>query len=67
MINAANQGNLALGMGNIRASQYGGYGSALGQALQMPGVQNYLRQATGGIGFGTGLGYGNEDYGQYFG
>lgn len=33
MINAANQGNLALGMGNIRASQYGTAGSALNTAL----------------------------------
>jgi hypothetical protein len=33
MINATNQGNLALGMGNIRASQYGTAGSALNQAL----------------------------------
>ncbi len=33
MTNAANQGNLALGMGNIRASQYGNYGSALNTAL----------------------------------
>lgn len=33
MTNAANQGNLALGMGNVRASQYGNYGSALNTAL----------------------------------
>ena len=33
MTNAANQGNLALGMGNIRASQYGNYGNALNTAL----------------------------------
>jgi len=33
MTNAANQGNLALGMGNIRASQYGNAGSALNTAL----------------------------------
>jgi hypothetical protein len=33
MTNAANQGNLALGMGNIRASQYGTAGSALNTAL----------------------------------
>jgi hypothetical protein len=33
LTNAANQGNLALGMGNIRASQYGTAGSALNTAL----------------------------------
>lgn len=33
MTNAANQGNLALAGGNIRASQYGNYGSALNTAL----------------------------------
>ena len=33
MTNAANQGNLALGMGNIRATQYGNAGSALNTAL----------------------------------
>ena len=33
MTNVANQGNLALGMGNIRASQYGTAGRALDQAL----------------------------------
>lgn len=33
MTNAANQGNLALQMGNIRASQYGTAGSALNTAL----------------------------------
>lgn len=33
MTNVANQGNLALGMGNIRASQYGTAGSALNTAL----------------------------------
>ena len=70
MLAGANQANAALAMGNIRASQYGGYGSALGQAI------NYFRQpqqapapvtdySTYG-GFGTGGGYGNQDYGQYF-
>lgn len=33
MTNAANQGNLALQAGNIRATQYGGYGNALNTAL----------------------------------
>lgn len=33
LTNAANQGNLALGMGNIRASQYGTAGRALNEAL----------------------------------
>jgi hypothetical protein len=70
LLSGANQANAALQMGNIRASQYGGYGSALGQVL------NYLRptqQAPAPVtdmstygGFGTGGGYGNQDYGQYF-
>ena len=33
LLGGVNQANAALQMGNIRASQYGGYGSALGQAL----------------------------------
>lgn len=37
LLAGANQANAALAMGNIRASQYGGYGSALGSVL------NYLR------------------------
>jgi hypothetical protein len=34
MMNASNQGNLALARGNIGASQYGNYGSALNTALK---------------------------------
>lgn len=48
MLNAANQANAALAMGNIRASQYGGYGSALGQALNyLPSGQNFLASMRG--------------------
>lgn len=35
MTNATNQANSLLNAGNIRASQYGGYGRALDQALEM--------------------------------
>lgn len=38
LLAGANQANAALAMGNLRASQYGGYGSALGQAI------NYFNQ-----------------------
>lgn len=70
LLSGANQANAALQMGNIRASQYGGYGSALGQALNYlrPGTQSpapVTDMSTYG-GFGTGGGYGNQDYGQYF-
>ena len=58
MIGGANQANAALQMGNIRASQYGGYGSALGQAIQYPGTQNFL----GNI--GTAFSYGTTPFSQ---
>lgn len=48
MINAANQGNLALQRGNIAASQYGNYGSALNTALNTD--WNKLGQRFGGGG-----------------
>ena len=50
MTNAANMGNLALGMGNIRASQYGTAGRGLEQAL------NTDWNRLGGM-FGGGGGY----------
>jgi hypothetical protein len=55
MTNAANQGNLALGMGNIRASQYGNAGSALNTALNTN--WNALGQR---FGFGGGGGAGDS-------
>jgi hypothetical protein len=60
MINAANQGNLALGMGNIRASQYGTAGSALNTALNTD--WNALGKRFG-IGGGSGGGGGGNDGG----
>ena len=76
MTNAANQGNLALAMGNIRASQYGGLGNALGSALgggfntnstnPFSSMQSAFSQTSlGSSGFGTGMAYGNQDIGQY--
>lgn len=56
MANAANLGNLALQQGNIRASQYGTYGSALNTALNTD--WNKLGQR---FGFGGGGG-GGTDY-----
>jgi len=44
--------NAMLGAGNVRASQYGGMGSALGTALSSPQVQNYLGNLYGGQGMG---------------
>lgn len=71
-MNAANQGNLALGLGNVRASQYGTMGSALNQALNMysPNMLNRAQAAfsqtpMGSSGFGTGAAYGNQDIGMY--
>jgi hypothetical protein len=51
MTNAANQGNLALAGGNIRASQYGNYGSALNTALNTD--WNALGKRFGGYGGGS--------------
>lgn len=42
MTGGANQAMAALAQGNIRASQYGQIGSALGQAISSPQGQNYL-------------------------
>lgn len=42
MAGGANAANAALSQGNIRASQYGGYGKALGDIYGSAPVQNYL-------------------------
>ena len=72
MTGAANQANLALQRGNIGASQYGAYGSALSQALNTDwsnalnrGRAAFSQTGLGSSGFGTGAAYGNQDYGQY--
>lgn len=54
LTNAANQGNLALGMGNIRASQYGTAGSALNTALNTDWNALARRFGYGGGGGGAG-------------
>ena len=51
MTNAANQGNLALQAGNIRASQYGNYGNALNTALNT----NWSKYFGGGGSSGGGV------------
>lgn len=58
MTNAANQGNLALQAGNIRASQYGNYGSALNTALNTDWsrVGNYLGNPSTAFRYGTNIG-----------
>jgi hypothetical protein len=48
----ANVANAMIGAGNVRASQYGGIGSALGTALSNPQIQNYLGSIYGGSGMG---------------
>ena len=65
MTNAANQGNLALQAGNIRASQYGNYGNALNTALNTDWSKygKYFGGDTntnvpGGSGWGMDLGQG---------
>lgn len=57
LTNAANQGNLALGMGNIRASQYGTAGSALNTALNTDWNALGKRFGIGGGGGGNDGGY----------
>lgn len=52
MTGAATQGQAGLAASNVRASQYGGIGSALGTALSNPQVQNYLASIYGGPGMG---------------
>ena len=57
MTGGANQAMAALAQGNIRASQYGQLGSALGQAISSPQGQNYLGRL-----FGGGQGMGQSDF-----
>lgn len=66
LTNAANQGNLALGMGNIRASQYGTAGSALNTALNTDwnALARRFGYGDGGI---QGLGQINPLSGEYIG
>lgn len=66
MTNVANQGNLALGMGNIRASQYGTAGRALDQALNTDWNALGRRFGIGG-GSPTGMGQINPVSGEYMG
>ena len=66
LTNAANQGNLALGMGNIRASQYGTAGSALNTALNTDWSALAKRFGYGGGGI-QGLGQINPSSGEYLG
>jgi len=52
MTGAATQAQGGLAAANVRASQYGGLGSALGTALNAPQTQNYLASLYGGPGMG---------------
>lgn len=69
MTNAANQGNLALQMGNVRASQYGTMGSALNTALNTDWNALGRRFGYGGGGGGGVQGFGqvNPSSGEYMG
>jgi hypothetical protein len=68
MTNAANQGNLALQMGNVRASQYGTAGSALNTALNTDWNALGRRFGYGGGGGGVqGFGQVNPSSGEYMG
>jgi len=66
MTGAATQAQGGLAAANVRASQYGGMGSALGTALSSPQTQNYLASLFGGPGMGQSAysrGYSPENYG----
>ncbi len=67
LTNAANQGNLALGMGNIRASQYGTAGSALNTALNTDWNALARRFGYGGGGGMQAGGQINPSSGEYMG
>jgi hypothetical protein len=58
MMNSANQGNLALQRGNIAASQYGNYGSALNTALNT----DWSKYGFGSSGGGMGTQMSQQDY-----
>jgi hypothetical protein len=50
-----------------RSSSYGQVGSALSKYLNPSSAQaSFSQTGLGGSGFGTGLAYGNQDYGQFF-
>jgi hypothetical protein len=62
----ATAGAAQLAAGNVRASQYGGYGQALGTALGNQNVQNYFSNLFGGPGMGQSeysKGWNPENYG----
>jgi hypothetical protein len=66
MTGAATQAQGGLAAANVRASQYGGLGSALGTALNSPQTQNYLASLYGRPGMGQSAfaqGYTPENYG----
>jgi hypothetical protein len=79
--NAAAQAILSGGMGaagsNFAANAYNPFATALTQASQNPAFQRgvgnlfsggqaaFSQTGLGGSGFGTGLAYGNQDYGAY--
>jgi hypothetical protein len=66
MTGAATQAQGGLAAANVRASQYGGLGSALGTALGSPQAQNYLARMYSGPGMGQSdfsRGYTPENYG----
>jgi hypothetical protein len=67
MTNAANQGNLALQRGNIAASQYGNYGSALNTALNTDWNKLGKQFGYGGSNTYTGAGQVNPTSGEYMG
>lgn len=60
-----NTGNALMASQQARSSAYGQVGSALGNYLN-PSRAAFSQTSLGGSGFGTGLAYGNEDYGSYF-
>ena len=66
MTGASTRAQGALSASDVRASQYGGIGSALGTALENPKVQNYLTKLFEGPGMGQSdfaRGYTSENYG----
>lgn len=66
MTGAATRAQGGLSASDVRASQYGGIGSALGTALENPKVQNYLTKLFEGPGMGQSdfaRGYTSENYG----
>ena len=70
MVNqGVNTGNALIAGQQARQSTYGDIGSALGKYLGggSSGAQaSFSQTGLGGSGFGTGMAYGNQDYGQYF-